>query len=129
MNRDPADRNPADHARSALLRALVPHIVPFTLLGVTSHDWASALFVGARHRLAIAIEGEDAPLRAERISHTIAEIDLAMQGGFVADIAVVDRLDGPRPILAIEALTIDEPEEMEDATTHRGLPHCQSVAG
>ena len=103
-------RRPADQARAALLRVLVPHAAPCTLLNATSRDWASALFVGARHRLAIAIEGEDAPRRADRLRCELGEIDLAMRGGFVADIAVLAQFEGDVPVLAIEALTIEEPE-------------------
>ena len=103
-------RDPADRAHAALLRALMPRITPATLLGATSRDWASALFVGARHRLTFAMDGNDASLRAERFEHAVREIEWTIEGGFVADITVVERIDGPRPILAIEALTIDEPE-------------------
>ena len=101
---------PADQACAALLRALEPHAAPYTLLSATSRDWASALFVGARHRLVIAMEGDDASPRADRASRELGEIDLAMRGGFVADIAVIAQFERGVPILAIEVLTIEEPE-------------------
>ncbi|HLZ78800.1 MAG TPA: hypothetical protein VKQ09_05620 [Sphingomonas sp.] len=69
-------RRPADQPRSALLRALEPHAAPCTLLSATSRDWASTLFVGARHRLTIAIEGDDAPVRADGLGRELGEIDL-----------------------------------------------------
>lgn len=103
-------RRLADQARSELLRALERHAAPCALLSATSRDWASALFVGARHRLTIAIEGNDAPVRADRLGRELGELDLAMRGGFVADIAVLAQFDGRVPVLAIEALTIEEPE-------------------
>jgi hypothetical protein len=103
-------RRPADQARSALLRALEPHAAPCRLLSAASRDWASALFVGARHRLAIAIEGDDALRRADQLSRELGEIELAMRGGFVADITVLAQFCGGVPVLAIEALTIEEPE-------------------
>ncbi len=115
-------RRPADQAGSALLRALEPHAAPCTLLSTTSRDWASALFVGAQHRLAIAIEGADALLRADRLSRELGEIDLAIRGGFVADIAVLAQFEGDAPVLAIEALTIEEPEA-------NGLSRVASRAG
>jgi hypothetical protein len=103
-------RWPADHARAALLRALEPHVRPFTLLRATSRDWASALFLGARHRFALALDGEDAAARAARLRDSLPEMELDLRGGFVADCqAIVTRLDG-QPVLEIDALTIEEPE-------------------
>lgn len=101
---------PSDQVRSAFLRTLGPHLGPHRLIGATSRDWASALFVGARHRLAIAIEGENAPARADQLIRDLTEIDLPMRGGFVADIIVTARFERETPVLAIEALTIEEPE-------------------
>jgi len=101
-------RRPADQARIALLRALFPRIGPHRLVGATSRDWASALFVGSRHRLGIALQGADAAQRADLLARELRETELAIRGGFVADIAVTARLDEPMPLLAIEALTIDE---------------------
>jgi hypothetical protein len=103
-------RRPTDQARSSLLCALEPHAAPCTLLSATSRDWASALFVGARHRLTIAIQGEEALQRADRLSRELGEIDLAMRGGFVADIAVLAQFEGDVAVLAIEVLTIEEPD-------------------
>jgi hypothetical protein len=100
----------ADRARAALLRALAPHAAPYRLLSAHSRDWASALFEGARHRLVLAMEGEDGPLRAERLGRTLTEMELAMRGGFVADIQAVVRMDSALPVLAIEALTIEDAE-------------------
>lgn len=103
-------RPPADRACAALLRALRPLAGPFSLISTASRDWASATFEGARHRLAIALEGEDAAIRAARLQRNLSEADLDLAGSFVADILVIARLDGEVPVLAIEALTIDEPE-------------------
>ncbi len=111
---------PAIRARAALLRALAPHLGPHALLGKTSRDWASALFVGARHRLAIALEGADALVRAERLVRALGEAELVMQGGFVADLAVMTRVEGAEPVLAIEALTIEEAEEISCAARRAG---------
>ncbi len=59
-----------------------------------------------------------APSRTSRLTSStpstrsceLGEIDLAMRGGFVADIAVLAQFEGAIPVLAIEALTIEEPE-------------------
>jgi hypothetical protein len=114
------NRSPVDRACAALLRALKPHAGPFTLVATSSRPWASATFIGARHRLAIALEGEDAAARATRLQATLSEADVDFHGGFVADILVTARLDGASPVLGIEALTIDEPEaEPVSAATRR----------
>ena len=57
----------------ALLRALAPHLGAHRLIAATSRDWASATFEGARHRLAIALEGEDRTMRAARLEAALAE--------------------------------------------------------
>ena len=112
-------RLPAERARDALLRAMEPIAAPFAMIAATSEDWASGLFYGARHRLAIRIEGDDQGARAMRLQAELPEIDLPMRRGFVADIQV-SRLDGTASILAIEALTIDEASEINRAARRAG---------
>lgn len=99
-----------DRACASLLRALRPHAGPFALVATSSQPWASATFVGARHRIAIALQGEDAPARADRLQAGLGEADIDLAGGFVADILVTARMTDDMPVLGIEALTIDEPE-------------------
>lgn len=113
-------RPPAERARAALLQALEPHAAPFTLIAATSKDWASGLFYGARHRLAIALTGEGRAAQAETLQRELPEMEIALRGGFVADIAVVTRMDGATPILAIEALTIDEAEPVSGVVRRVG---------
>jgi hypothetical protein len=111
MNRAPAARRPTllpDRAQSALLRALRPLAGPYTVLAARSSDWASATFEGARHRLVLALDGDDADARATRLQAMLAEEELPIAGGFVADIGVVVRMEGTRTIIGIEALTIEE---------------------
>lgn len=107
-------RLPADRAQAALLRALVPVAAPFTLLAVRSVPWSSATFEGARHRLALRLDGAAAASRAERLRATLSESELALGGAFVADIVVTVRLEDTvatgSVVLAIEALTIEEAE-------------------
>lgn len=99
---------PADRAQSALLRALRPLAGPYTVLAVRSSNWASATFEGARHRLALALDGDDVAARVARLQAMLADQELPIAGGFVADIGVVVRMEGARTIIGIEALTIEE---------------------
>lgn len=100
-------RLPAERARDSLLAAIEPVAAPFTAIATTSRDWACGLFYGARHRIAIRLDGTGQAERAARLMRILPEMELAIERGFVADVQV-SRLDGDAPVLAIEALTIDE---------------------
>jgi hypothetical protein len=115
---------PADRARAALIRALRPVAGPFAMVAMRSEDWANATFEGARHRLALRLEGEDAGARAARLVTTLAAADVPMDGGFVADIAVAVRVDGDAPMLGIEALTIREAPPYPAASISGGARRC-----
>jgi hypothetical protein len=111
----------ATRPRDALLAALLPHAGPFVTVAATSSTWASGLFDGARHRIAIRLEGEDAAGRAERLAAVLPEADLPIPRGFVADLQVTGLLDGEAVIVAIEALTIDDVvEEVSRAVRQAG---------
>ncbi len=101
-------RLPADRTQTALLRALAAMAAPFTLIAARSVPWSSATFDGARHRLALRLDGADGAVRAGRLCAALGDAELPMRGAFVADIAVTARLEDSAPILAIEALTIEE---------------------
>jgi hypothetical protein len=101
-------RLPADRTQTALLRALAPVVGAFALIAIRSVPWSSATFDGARHRLALRLEGEDAAARAEVLCVTLAETELTLRGAFVADIVVTARLEDGAPVLGIEALTIED---------------------
>jgi hypothetical protein len=107
MNR-PLATHPAVRAQAALLRALAPLLGSHRPLAANSRDWASATFEGARHRLAFMLEGRNAADRATLLQATLADTELSISGGLVADITVVARLEGEATIVAIEALTIAE---------------------
>ena len=95
--RDPATALVADF--SARLGAL-------SALTVRSIPWASITFIGARHVVSFTVP--DGPAVAAFVA-TIAEADLPLRDGFVADVVVAGRTpvaDGVR--LTIEALTIDD---------------------
>lgn len=106
MSRLPISRLPADRVRDALIAALEPHAGPFTTLAAASRDWASGLFDGARHRIAIRLDGDDRAARADRLARLLPESELPIPRGFVADVQVTGRLDGEMVIVGLEALTI-----------------------
>lgn len=101
----------ANRPRDALLAGLAAHAGPFVTVAATSRAWASGLFDGARHRIAIRLEGEDAVGRAGALAALLPEADLPIPRGFVADLQVSDRLEGETVIVEIEALTIDDAVE------------------
>lgn len=105
-----ATRDPVSHGCAALLRALAPEAGPFDILSSSSRRWASALFLGSRHRLSLALEGDDGGMRAKRLQADLSERELGIIGGFVADILVTAKVERDRSVLAIEALLIDEPD-------------------
>jgi hypothetical protein len=111
MSRLPPIRLSGERMRDALIAALEPLAGPFTTVAATSRDWASGLFDGARHRIALRLEGEGTAGRAERLAALLPETELPIPRGFVADIQVAGRLDGETVIVVIEALTIDDPDE------------------
>ncbi len=113
----------ADRSRSELLRSLAPHVGPFTMMSGESRDWASALFLGARHRLALALDGDRAAERAERLRETLPEMEIDLRGGFVADIQLIVTMRDDRVVLGIEALTIEEAETPidRDVAVSRGV--------
>jgi hypothetical protein len=104
-------RPSGDRLRDALIAALGPHAGPFATLAATSRSWSSGLFDGARHRIALRLDGEDAAERAERLAERLPETELPIPHGFVADVQVTGRLDGETVIVSIEALTIDDADD------------------
>jgi hypothetical protein len=105
---------PSDRAQAALLRALKPW-GPFTVLGARTVPWMSGTFDGARHRIALRLDGENAAVRAAELQAALPEAELPIRGGFVADIVVAARIESDAPVVAIEALTIDEPVDGPEA--------------
>jgi hypothetical protein len=103
-------RLPAERARDALIAALAPHAGAFTTLAASSRAWSSGLFDGARHRIAIRLEGEDGASRGGRLGAMLPDAELSIPRGFVADVQVTDWLDGETVIVALEALTIEDAE-------------------
>ena len=101
-------RMTADRAQAALLRALRPITGECTAIAARSTPWSSATFEGARHRLALRLDGADADARGARLVAMLPEAEIALRGAFVADLLATLGHDGEAPVLGIEALTIDE---------------------
>jgi hypothetical protein len=100
-----------EDATTALLRAIVNFMnFEVSFEEIRSRSWASVTFTGARHEIALRLEGDGADEAADRFcSHLdLAEFDL--RGHILADIALVTREaaeDGGVRI-EIEALTVED---------------------
>ncbi|BAI95584.1 hypothetical protein Sj15T_33810 [Sphingobium sp. TA15] len=74
-----------------------------------SRPWASALFQGRRHVIALTIAGPDAAERRAAFAEGIEEAEWSLSGHFVADIGI----DSSRPApggewMELSALTIED---------------------
>ena len=89
----------------ALLAAFADRLGALVLIERLVTPWVSATFAGARHRLSVQV-APDADLAA--FCDAIAEADIPLRRGFVADVAVVDHATTETgQQLTIEALVID----------------------
>ncbi|MET0365001.1 MAG: hypothetical protein ABW169_10135 [Sphingobium sp.] len=71
--------------------------------------WASATFVGARHKLTLLLTGEDADSRATALAAALVDAEFTIPGHLVADL-VVDGCDVDVPgeaRLRLSVLTIE----------------------
>lgn len=75
----------------------------------SQHRWSSVTFVGARHRYALCVSGDDADQMVDRATAAIGGDNFAIDGHIVADIAVTGRRScGPHMIeIELEALTVE----------------------
>jgi len=95
-------------AATLLSRAIVAHAaaagVVARVINASATRWASATFVGARHRLTMVVErGGGAWLDG------LAEADLPLRRHLVADLIVTCREDaGDRIRAVVEALTVED---------------------
>jgi len=71
--------------------------------------WSSVTFVGARHRYALCVSGDDAEALVDRATAAMLGEDFALEGHVVADIAVAGRRScGPHVVeIELEALTVE----------------------
>ncbi|WP_394652491.1 hypothetical protein [uncultured Sphingomonas sp.] len=96
-------------AATRLERALVKHAaaagVGLTIDAMASTRWASATFVGARHRLELVVAGDGAELWLEEL----AEADLPIPGHLVADVAMIhQRHSAAGSTATAEMLTVED---------------------
>ena len=74
-------------------------------------EWASVTFCGARHHLRVALRGPGAVGAAADFLADLPELEFAIRGHIVADVALIaeERGDGGiYAMLELEALTIEE---------------------
>ncbi|WP_313808241.1 hypothetical protein [Sphingobium sp.] len=82
---------------------------PVTVERATSRPWASALFQGRRHMIALRIAGTDAGERRARFVDGIEEVEWSLNGHFVADIGIdACRSTPEEEWIELSALTIED---------------------
>lgn len=82
---------------------------PVIVERATSRPWASALFEGRRHVVALRFSGADARDRRVRFATGIEEAEWVLPGHFVADISIDEQRSGPQEEwIELSALTIEE---------------------
>ena len=91
-------------AESALLAAFATQLGEVRTLGYHAVPWCSATFSGARHFFHIETE-EVADIGA--FTRSIAEAEIAIPCGFVADITVIRQAGENIRQINVEALTIN----------------------
>lgn len=97
------------------VRALIGTDTRLIVEAIATVDWASATFVGKRHRCELRIEGPgpNVARALDGLSARLREIDVAACGHFLAD-CVLDRVimvpgaDEAVAEIVVEALTIEE---------------------
>lgn len=103
-------------ATSALRRAVHRRLaslqdgIDVSFVDLESWPWASVTFTGARHRLAVLLEGAGAAAAASRFIGELDEAEFRLNGHLLADIALVrrqDKADGGI-LITLEALTVEE---------------------
>jgi len=99
--RTPSLVQAASRLGRALLATASTANCPLTILSVQSRPWSSATFVGAQHRLAVAVPDTDA---ARAWLATLPEAEFHLPGLLVADLAVRPAGTG----WEIEVLLLDE---------------------
>ena len=93
--------------RRALLAVFEAGLGPLVEVEARTRSWASATFAGTRHTLGFVV-GAEAKLVAFQAG--LGDLEIALRGGFVADIAVVSitRCDDERRRVVVDALVIDD---------------------
>ena len=102
-------------AGTALLRALGGRFAKFGGLfrvdELTSRNWASVTFSGARHKVCFSLEGEGAGAAADAFVAELPDAEFDVRGHILADVALAGEersAAGDRVQLRIEALTVED---------------------
>lgn len=115
--RQPRNRNENDESRlqgkDPLPRLLAQLLAragePAVVERATSRPWASALFQGRRHVIAIRLSGPDARERRLAFAAGLEEAEWTLRRHFVADIAIDDSRSAPaEEWIELSALTIED---------------------
>lgn len=102
--------DPTEAIRAALVN-VVNFVGAMTVETVASELWASDIFSGARHQLRVRLHGHGAVGATASLLERLDEVELALPGRFLADLALLSYArsdDGNVAILVLEALIIDE---------------------
>lgn len=95
-------RSTSDTLAAALETSLSRHLGDMRDVHHVWTDWHSATFIGARHEIRFITNSQGSAKLA-----TIAEDDLPLARGFVADVLVVKQVaDGAETIVNMDVLTI-----------------------
>src|SRR5688572_7756792 len=103
-----ARRQPRNPLREALLELAGGGA---TILSHDEKSWASITFAGARHRIELGFEGDEAVQAGELFIVFLPEHEFAIPGQLVADAAVTSvdhRLEPPRMVVSCELLLLEE---------------------
>lgn len=101
----------SNDAGRALVRGILNFINFDTVVEeISSRDWASVTFTGARHELALRLDGESAAEAADRLCENLEAAEFHLRGHILADIALMAREATPDGgvRLRLEALTVED---------------------
>jgi hypothetical protein len=105
----PAPLNDATTAILRAIRACFASIGGFAFEEIRSRAWASVTFSGARHELALRLEGEGAQAAAESFKRRLSAAEFDLRGHILADISLVSEESAPECVrLRLEALTVED---------------------
>ena len=104
-------------ATTALLRAIRARFGDFRAVAfeeIVSRSWASVTFTGARHEIALRLDGERAEDAACAFTDVLEVAEFKLRGHILADIALVSEMRSRHPDgtpfvrIRLEALTVED---------------------
>jgi hypothetical protein len=100
-----------EDATTALLRAIVNFMnFEVSFEEIRSRSWASVTFTGARHEVALRMEGEGAGEVGDRFCANLSDAEFDLRGHILADISLIAHEALPEGGVRIrfEALTVED---------------------